>query len=497
MWPLFASRTRSTPMPPRHSPRRRAARPRLESLEGRVVLTVAFDSVLGVGNDTAAITVHDNAVDAAGNHYVTGFFNGTVDFDPLVDRPDGSDALTTRGSSDAFVAKYAPDNTLVWARRMGGASASTSLIESGAGVAVDGSGNVFIGGHFTGQADFGSVSLTSAGDMDVFVAKLDAGGNVLWAKGWGGPLRDSGYAGIAVDASGNVISAGTLCNGTTDGGFSTVGFEVRKYGPTGALLWTDRVSGTSTEVTDVATGNDGAVYVSGDFRGTVDFNPDARRTDYASGATNGANGYVLKLTSAGAFGWVAPFVAKTAASPASRAVCTEVAVDPAGNVVVGGGYSGQVDFNPSSSVESRLPNITTSGDGFVARLSPGGSLGWATPLGGATIQSLAVDGAGGVYVSGNFSETFIPGFGLPATATRGGTDAFATALSSSGAVEWAATFGGTGADSAEAISVDAAGTVYLAGYFLSTVDFDPDPLGTHELTNPAKRDLFLLKLRRR
>jgi hypothetical protein len=50
---------------------------------------------------------------------VTGILHGTMDFDPAVDRPDGSDILTPRGSTDAFVAKYAPDNTLFWARRMG------------------------------------------------------------------------------------------------------------------------------------------------------------------------------------------------------------------------------------------------------------------------------------------------------------------------------------------------------------------------------------------
>src|SRR5258707_617834 len=83
---------------------------------GRVVLSVAFDSVLGVGSDTAAVLAQDNAVDATGNTYVTGLLYGPMDLDPAVDRPDGSDVLTPRGSTDAFVAKYAPDNTLVWAR---------------------------------------------------------------------------------------------------------------------------------------------------------------------------------------------------------------------------------------------------------------------------------------------------------------------------------------------------------------------------------------------
>src|SRR5262245_8886856 len=115
MWNPLSSRTRPHPRP-RGT---KARRPRLESLEGRVVLSVAFDSVLGVGNDTAAVLAKDNAVDSAGNTYVTGLLYGTMDLDPAVDRPDGSDILTPGGSTDAFVAKYAPDNTLVWARLMG------------------------------------------------------------------------------------------------------------------------------------------------------------------------------------------------------------------------------------------------------------------------------------------------------------------------------------------------------------------------------------------
>src|SRR5262245_14977397 len=115
MWQPFSSRTRSTAKRPRQPHARRAVRPRLESLEGRVVLSAVFDSVLCVGNDTTSIMPKDNAVDAAGNSYVTGLLYGQMDLDPNVVHPDGSDILTPQGSQAAFVAKYAPDDTLVWA----------------------------------------------------------------------------------------------------------------------------------------------------------------------------------------------------------------------------------------------------------------------------------------------------------------------------------------------------------------------------------------------
>ena len=76
-------------------------RPRLDSLEDRVVLSAVFDSVLTIGSDTASITPTDNAIDAAGNSYVTGILQRPMDFDPAAVHSDGSDILTPRGSSDA------------------------------------------------------------------------------------------------------------------------------------------------------------------------------------------------------------------------------------------------------------------------------------------------------------------------------------------------------------------------------------------------------------
>lgn len=489
MWNQLSSRTRPQPRP-RGT---RAHHPRLESLEGRVVLSVNFDSVLGVGSDTAAVLARDNAADAAGNTYVTGLLYGSTDLDPAVDRADGSDILTPRGSTDAFVAKYAPDNTLVWARLMGSALDTQSLntYEGGEAVTVDESGNVYVSGGFLGQADLGPFRLTSAGDKDVFVAKLDASGNFLWAKGWGGTTRDIS-TGIAVDGSGNVLSVGTTATVSSGGGSFTVnGFEVRKYSPTGTAAWAKRINGTNAEGTGVATDATGNVYLCGSFRGKVDFDPGSGKKN-VTGAARAGNGFALKLTTSGAFGWVAPFVAKTAESPNSSAHCGDIAVDVSGDVVVSGGYTGQVDINPSPTVDDRLPS---SGGGFVARLSSAGSLAWATPLGGASINSLALDASGSVYLTGNFSQVFTPGFGLPTSTSNGGSDVFVAQLSTTGAVNWAVTFGGTGSDAGYAVAVDSSGTVYLAGTYSSTVDFDPDPVATYELTNPAKADMFLLKLR--
>ena len=101
----------------------------------------------------------------------------------------------------------------LWAKSMGG-----TLTEIGLGNAVDGSGNVYTTGYFEGTADFdpgaGTANLTSAGSSDIFVSKLDANGNFLWAKSMGGTASDIGYS-IAVDGSDNVYTTGYF-GGTVD-----------------------------------------------------------------------------------------------------------------------------------------------------------------------------------------------------------------------------------------------------------------------------------------
>jgi hypothetical protein len=480
--------------------RRSSTRLSLEVLEVRDVPTVGFGSVLGVGSDMAAILPWSNAVDSAGNTYVTGLIYGTIDLDPGVVRADGSDILTPKGSSDAFVAKYAPDNSLVWARRMGSdfvrSSNQNDPFEEGKSIAVDKTGNVYVSGEFMGTADFGPVTLTSAGSTDAFVTKLDSNGNFLWSNRWGGATREHD-GGIAVDVSGNIFAAGSTADVLANGAWIENGFEMRKYNLSGTTAWSKRIDNRGGEADGVATDAAGNVYLAGSFAGTVDFNPDAHKTNYLVGSSivsgaGGPNAFVLMLTSAGNFGWADAFVAKTAESSTAHVAITDIRVNSLGNVFIGGGYTGPVDFDPSSKVDYRLPNANSS-DGFVEKLSASGSFTWATSLGGAYVHSLAVDSHDSVYIVGSFSQTFSPGAGISVT-SNGSSDVFVTKLTSSGSLDWYVTFGGTGNDLGNGICVDAAGTVYLVGTYANTVDFDPDPLGTHELTNPAYANMFLLKL---
>src|SRR5262249_36288313 len=155
-------------------------------------------------------------------------------------------------------------------------------------IAVDASGNVYTTGYFTGTADFdpdaGVFNLTAAGSFDIFVSKLSASGNFVWAKVMGGGSDDLGQS-ISVDASGNVCTTGYF-TGTADfdpgaGVFNltAAGYYdifVSKLDASGNFAWAKAIGGTGgDEGYSIAIDSSGNVYTTGAFGGTVDFDPNA------------------------------------------------------------------------------------------------------------------------------------------------------------------------------------------------------------------------------
>src|SRR5262249_7902220 len=118
--------------------------------------------------------------------------------------------LTSTGTADIYLAKYSPTGELQWAKDFAGSSKSVS---QGNAVAVDGDGNIFVTGLFQGTVDFhavpGVAQVTSAGGSDIFAAKFDAAGNLLWVRSAGGTSDDMGND-LAVDPTGNVWIAGAF-----------------------------------------------------------------------------------------------------------------------------------------------------------------------------------------------------------------------------------------------------------------------------------------------
>ena len=153
----------------------------------------------GTGQDYGrAITL-----DVSGNVYVTGAFTGTVDFDPGI----GSNIVVGQGGLDVMVVKFTNNGDLIWAKQFMGPRET----DRGNAITVDAAGNVYTTGtyHTPFDLDPGLAVYDPGGFDDVFVSKLDANGNLVWARNMGGNFRDEGY-GIAVDNAGNVVTTGTF-----------------------------------------------------------------------------------------------------------------------------------------------------------------------------------------------------------------------------------------------------------------------------------------------
>ncbi|MAG56193.1 MAG: hypothetical protein CMJ83_07885 [Planctomycetes bacterium] len=211
--------------------------------------------------------------------HTTGYFSGTVDFDP----GGGVFNLTSLGSTDIFVSKLDSAGNFMWTSQMGGIDLDQALA-----IAVDGSGNTHTTGFFGGTADFdpgvGVSNLTSFGNPDIFVSKLDSVGNLVWAGQMGGTSAASLGLGIAVDGSGSVHTTGYF-GGTADfdpgGGvvnLTTGGLEdifVSKLDSAGGFVWARQMGGAA--ITDLGLGiavdGSGNVHTTGYFGGTADFDP--------------------------------------------------------------------------------------------------------------------------------------------------------------------------------------------------------------------------------
>ncbi len=433
------------------------------------------------------------ALDAEGNIYLAGNFGRfgrTVDFDP----GPGVFNLTASGEFDMFVAKFDGAGNFLWARSWGGAD-----IEGVEGLAIDGEGNIYTGGYFYGPVDFdpgpGTFLLTPSPTAG-FISKLDADGDFIWARHIGSSsIRD-----VAVDGDGSVYATGSFSGtadfdpGSGDYPLTAVGsgdIFVVKLDSDGNLGWARQMGGDNSEDgLGIAVDGSGNVLTTGDFRGTVDFDPGDGVFDLTptAGSPGGGDVFVSKLDGDGNFVW-----ARQMGGPDHERGWS-VAVDGDGNVVTTGHFDGVADFDPGAAVF----NVTSAGeeDVFVSKLDSAGNFVWARRIGGTDIDSsygVAVDENGSVYTTGSFRRAvdFDPGSGVFNLSAVLGADGFVSKLDSAGNFVWAQQIGGSSSVVGRGVAVGG-GSVYALGSFDGVGDFNPQG-GGFPVTSNGQSDVFLAK----
>lgn len=450
-----------------------------------------FEWVKQIGGNAMAVA-STIATDLNENLLVGGHFTGTVDLDP----GEATANFTSNGYSDAYIQKLDADGILLWVKKFGGVSE-----EFAHSTTTDTFGNVYMTGVFAYTVDFNPAgapaTLTANGDYDTFIIKYDSNGNFQWVKQLGGIENDFGYA-IRTDLNSDVYVCGffretvdfdpgeSVYNLTSNGDSEAY---LLKLNTGGEFIWVKQYGGVLSEYPlALALDTAGDIYLTGDFKGTVDFNPGLDDSILTSAGNEDI--FILKVDGNGDFIWVKQ-MGSTGVDKG-----TSISVDAKGNVYTTGHFIQTVDFDPGDGVF----NMTSAGGSniFVQKLDTNGNFLWANYMGGLGNDegvSITNDADGNVIVTGNFfnQADFDSGAGDLSLTSQGGYDMFIQKFDPDGNHIWLRQMGGSGIDRTASTGIDASGKIYTVGYFQGSADFNIGE-SNGELTSYGSYDGFIQKL---
>ena len=410
------------------------------------------------------------------NIFVTGWLKGTADF--------GGGPRSSVSEDDVFVARLTPQGNHAWSQTFSGPGLNVPI-----DMAVDGSGNVLIAVVFVSTTTIAGQNFAGTGATDTLVVKLSPSGALLWAQQLSGPMHQEAR-GIATDALGNVLVTGLMTGPLTVGTMTASkypgymdSFVLKLNGTNGSPVWVRNHGGTGTTAgLRVAAGPDQHVVAVGGFTANANFGlPPIPRT-----SAGGYDAFVVKLDKdTGAELWVEVFGNNL--NQAAEAV----AVNSNNKVVFTGYFYGSMDFG-GPTLTSAAP---ATSDGFLVRLDAMGGHEQSFQWGGTGDEfpsALAMDGAGGVVISGFFDGAGDFGGG-PRTADSP-VDFFLARYDSTFNHLWSKGFPGASAQRIyrQDLAFDSAGQVLFTGSFQGTVDLGNN-LGS--LTSEGCTDALVLKLR--
>ncbi len=373
----------------------------------------------------------------------------------------------------------------LWAKKYGGSDNDYAF-----DMTMDKRGNVFVAGEFySSSINFDTITLTNARNnfRDIFVAKSDKNGKIIWAKRAGGYLHDFAM-GIAVDDSGNSYVVGMYNDSTiTFGEFTLTNVNsgnydifIVKYDSIGTIKWATTAGGEGSDyVYGVGIDGNGNCYLAGNYY----FTPIVFGS-YVLPNSGSGDIYIVKYNAIGEVEW-----ANRAGGNLNDEVFN-IATDSYGNSYITGGFS-------SSSISFDSYTLTAVGSTdidnvFTVKYNTNGAVEWAKGAGGDSDErgvGVNVDPNGNCYVTGYFTSPSIA-FGTETLTLIDGRDVFIVKYKSNGTVAWAKSAGGNSNEQGTRITTDNKGESYITGYFQSsTITF-----GSYTLTNnnSGNSDVFVV-----
>jgi hypothetical protein len=371
-----------------------------------------------------------------------------------------------------FFASVVNAQVFEWARSAGELSR-----DAGRGICVDKDGNVIVAGYFSGKIKFDETTYEGRGIDDIFIAKYNPAGDLLWARTAGGPLDDIAVS-VAADNEGNIFVAGSFDSIaffdnvllTSNGGID--GF-ITKYNTNGDLVWVKKIGGVGVDRGfAVAADYKGAAYITGTFEGFAAFGNSVLTSK------GNADVYVAKYSADGDVEW-----AKRAGGN-QEDLGLGIAVDFERGCYITGSFKNLADFGDEAFF---TPSV--SSEIYIAKIDSAGQWEWAEQAGGLTGDAgyaVAVDDQKNSYITGYFAdEAYFGNFTLLA---RGYNDIFVAKYGAKGLCLWATHEGGTSLDLGTGIAVASDGSIFVSGAIDSIANFSIDTIGTGK-----RQDIFLAK----
>ena len=389
--------------------------------------------------------------DTSGNSYVTGAFGAqlqTVTF-------GSCGSLTAKGWSDIFIAKYNNIGNCVWVKQAGGTAAPQG--DGGNDITIDKTGNLFVTGLYTNSATFDTINLPGVTGSNLFIAKYNNNGGIVWAKGCGGE-----GGGVSTDALGNIYLTGTG-SGALGGHPLTGGLVVAKFKTDGNCEWAKSIMNASGA--KIKTDSMGNSYIIGRFQNTANFGFD---TLISLGQSDG---FVAKYDCSGNCLWAKSFGSKGSDGGSS------LGIDGLDNIYIAGYCTDTMSLNCDT-----INNTSY----FITKFEASGNCVWVRQFNNAGAQSIYVDKQGNSYLTGGFSSS--TSFG---SCTLTGTGIFVVKHDANGncvnvAQGNAAIYGSM----STGIASDGKGNCYITGVISKNTTF-----GSYTLTVPSNSaEIFVVKL---
>lgn len=431
--------------------------------------------------------------DASGNVYMIGRFHGTADMDP-------SPAVlnfVSNGGSDVFISKYDQNGNFLWSRQFGAGGN-----DDGYELKIDPSGNVVATGYFQSTIDFDPgpsvYNITGNGANDIFILKLDPSGNFIWAYGIGGSGIDYGLS-MTIDGSGALYFTGQFSS-TVDFNAGPGVFNMTSAGGSdifvlkmdlnGNFIWARRFGGTATDFVSCIETDNNGDVI---FTGSFGATADFDPSPAVYNLTAvglSTDSYIAKLDANGNFTWAIKF-----GSPFSDAGLN-LDIDQWNNIISIGNFYGTADFDPGPGVFNLTPVGTSNA--YISKLDAAGNFIWAKGI-ESTVSSAGdnvnVNANNEIFCSGSFVGTadFDPGAGVNNVTSAGSTDIYFLLLDVNGVYKHLTTIGGSSTEFPNGTYIDASQNIYVSGTFSGTTDFDPGT-NSYNLTSVGTQNSFILKL---